>query len=73
MAKKKSVLINPNSYDYSKFDEKTKQVFADTIAFMEKKGYDEMSADIQKRVWQHDFQEYQGEHGIYATLLTAQG
>ncbi|NLH01025.1 MAG: acyl-CoA dehydrogenase [Clostridiales bacterium] len=73
MTKRKSVLINPNSYDYSMFDERTKQVFADTIAFMEKKGRAEISSDILQKVWQHDFIEYQAEHGIYATLLTAEG
>ncbi len=73
MAKRKSVLINPYNYDYSKFDERTKQVFEDTIAFMEKKGAAEIRNDVMQKVWQHDFIEYQAEHGIYATLLTAAG
>jgi len=36
--KEKSTLINPGNYDYSMFDERTKQVFADTIAFIENRG-----------------------------------
>lgn len=73
MAKRKNVLINPINYDYSMFDEKTKQAFEKTIEFMEKKGNAEIRKDSLLRVWGHDFNEYQEEHGIFSTLLTAKG
>ena len=73
MAKRKTVLINPKNYDYSLFDESTQKAFAETISFMEQKGNAEIRKDSLAKTWAHDFNEYQGEHGIYATLLTAKG
>lgn len=70
MSKRKSVLINPQNYDYSMFDKRTKEVFADTIDWMEKKGNARMREDTTNKIWAHDFNQYQGEHGLYSTLLT---
>lgn len=71
--KKKSVLFNPKTFEGKEYDEKSRQAMLDTIAFFEKKGLKEIREDDKNYIWQDDWMQYQKEHGIYATMLTAKG
>ena len=73
MEKKKSVLFNPKTFKGERFDKRTNEAFKDAIEFFEHKGISEIRKDAEAKVWCHDWIEYQGEHGIFATMLTAEG
>lgn len=73
MAKKKSVLFNPSTFDGKEFDPKSRQAMLDTIEFFEHKGLKSIREDNKNLKWQSDWIKYQKEHGIFSTLLTAQG
>ena len=71
--KKKSILLNPLTFTGEEFDEKSRKAMLDTIAFFEKKGLKAIRQDDKCFIWQDDWMKYQKEHGIFATMLTAQG
>ncbi|MFP3153835.1 acyl-CoA dehydrogenase [Lachnospiraceae bacterium ZAX-1] len=73
MAKKKSVLFNPNTFEGKEYDPKSRQAMLDTIDFFEKKGLKEIREDNKALIWQADWMRYQRDHGILATMLTAKG
>ncbi len=71
--KKKTMLFNPLTENYSNYDEATKAVFEATIDFFENKGLNAIREDAKKYVWQTDWMKYQKEHQVYATMLTPKG
>lgn len=73
MAKKKHVLFNPATFTGDEYDPKSRQAMQDTIAFFEHKGLKSIREDEKGYVWQDDWMQYQKEHGIFATMLTAKG
>ena len=73
MAKKKSVLFNPQQFNGAEYDAKSRQMMLDTIAFFEHKGLRAIREDNSLKVWQDDWMKYQKEKGIFATALTAKG
>ncbi len=73
MAKKKSVLFNPTTFKGEEFDPKSRQAMLDTIEFFEHKGLKAIREDCKYYIWQEDWMKYQKEHGVFATMLTAQG
>ena len=70
---KKSVLFNPQTFTGEEYDEKSRQAMLDTIQFFENKGLKAIREDDKNYVWQDDWMQYQKEHGIFATMLTAEG
>lgn len=73
MSKKKNVLFNPATFTGEGYDEKSRQAMLDTITFFEHKGLAAIREDAKYSIWQDDWMKYQKEHGIFATMLTAQG
>ena len=73
MSKKKNVLFNPSTFTGEEFDEKSRQAMLDTINFFEHKGLASIREDAKYNIWQDDWMKYQKEHGIFATMLTAEG
>jgi len=73
MSKVKSVLFNPHKFEGKQYDEKTREAMLKTIEFFESKGLRDIREDEKKYVWQEDWLKYQKEHGIFATMLTAEG
>jgi acyl-CoA dehydrogenase len=73
MQKKKSVLINPSTFEGLEYDPRTRQMMKDTIVFFERKGLKAMRRDNNKKIYQQDWIDYQGEHGIYKDLFTVKG
>lgn len=73
MGKKKNVLFNPQTFEGKEYDEKSRQAMLDTIRFFEEKGLKSIRDDEKNFIWQDDWMKYQKEHGIFATMLTAQG
>ncbi|NLW77867.1 MAG: acyl-CoA dehydrogenase [Ruminococcaceae bacterium] len=73
VAKKKSVLFNPQQFNGAEYDAKSRQMMLDTIAFFEHKGLRAIREDNSLKVWQDDWMKYQKEKGIFATALTAKG
>lgn len=73
MTKKKSVLFNPTKFTGEQYDEKSRKAMIDTIEFFEHKGLKAIREDCKYYIWQEDWMKYQKEHGIYSTMLTAEG
>lgn len=73
MAKKKSVLFNPSTFKGEEFDPKSRKAMLDTIEFFEHKGLKAIREDCKYYIWQEDWMKYQKEHGVFATMLTAEG
>ena len=73
MSKKKNVLFNPATFTGEEYDEKSRQAMLDTINFFENKGLADIRIDCKHNVWQADWMKYQRDHGIFATMLTAEG
>lgn len=69
----KSVLLNPNAYDVRHADLETREIMLKTIDFFENKGLQSIREDNKLYKWQEDWMKYQGDNGIFAKLLTAQG
>lgn len=67
------LLLNPKKPDFSKLDEKSKNIMLKTIEFFEKKGKKKLKHDDHERVWYADFLESQKEIGAFATLMTPKG
>ena len=70
---KKSMLFNPKTFTGEEYDVKSRKAMLDTIAFFEKKGLKSIRDDEKGYIWQDDWMQYQKEHGIFATMLTAKG
>lgn len=70
---KKNVLFNPQTFTGDEYDEKSRQAMLDTIDFFEHKGLASIREDAKHLIWQDDWMKYQKEHGIFATMLTAEG
>lgn len=73
MSKKKNVLFNPSTFRGEEYDAKSRRAMQDTITFFEHKGLKSIREDNKFYIWQDDWMKYQKEHGIFATMLTAQG
>lgn len=73
MAKKKSILLNPNTFTGEEYDPKTAAAFKKAIDFFEDKGLKEIREDVMGMVWQWDWYRYQKKHGLYSLMLTAAG
>lgn len=73
MSKKKSVLFNPATFTGEEYDPKSRKAMLNTVAFFESKGLKSICEDNKYYIWQDDWMKYQKEHGIFATMLTAQG
>lgn len=71
--KKKSMLFNPATFTGAEYDPKSRQAMLDTVAFFEHKGLAAIREDAKHNVWQDDWMKYQRDHGIFATMLTAEG
>lgn len=70
---KKNILFNPQEFTGDEYDPKSRKAMLDTIAFFEHKGLAAIREDAKHEIWQDDWMKYQKEHGIFATMLTAEG
>lgn len=73
MSKKKNVLFNPATFTGEEYDEKSRQAMLDTVHFFEHKGLASIREDSKFNIWQEDWMKYQKEHGVFSTMLTAEG
>lgn len=71
--KKKNMLFNPVTFTGKEYDPKSQKAMQDTIAFFEHKGLRTIREEDKCLIWQDDWMKYQQEHGIFATMLTANG
>ncbi|MEF9877434.1 MAG: acyl-CoA dehydrogenase family protein, partial [Gordonibacter sp.] len=70
---KKNVLFNPATFTGEEYDAKSRQAMLDTVEFFEHKGLADIREDMKADKWQTDWMKYQRDHGIFATMLTAEG
>ncbi len=63
-------LLNPHHYDAAEFDEPTRRVLLNTIAWFEAKGKRALTSESLTDEWYADFIEFLAAERAFATLLT---
>jgi acyl-CoA dehydrogenase len=66
------ILLNPQAYDWSYPDERSREIMLKTIGFFENKGKAKLKEDDRNSVWYADFLEFQEGERAFAALLTPQ-
>jgi len=64
------LLLNPDTHEYSEFDEETRRQLRALIDWFEARGKTQLLADDVNAVWVEDFLEYVAKEKLFATFLT---
>ncbi|VFQ47322.1 acyl-CoA dehydrogenase family protein [Desulfoluna butyratoxydans] len=67
------LLLNPQKFDRKYADEKTRNMMAKTIEFLENKGLKSLKKDWHDKAWNYEFVEFMKQEKVLGTLMTPTG